>query len=168
MGFSRQECWSGVPLPSPSHFRHVQLFVTPWTVVCQAPLPMGFSRQEYWSGLPCPPQGDLEKNMETHSSTLGKSHAWRVLVGYSPWGHEESDMTEWLHFHSSLSCIGAGNGNPLWHSCLENHRDREAWWASDCGVAQSWTRLKQLSSSSHQGIFPIQGSNLCLLCLLPW
>ena len=38
---------------------HVQLFVTPWTVAHQAPLPMGFSRQEYWSGLPCPPPGDL-------------------------------------------------------------------------------------------------------------
>ena len=98
----------------------------------------------------------------------GKSHAWRVLVGYSPWGLEESDMTEWLHFHSSLSCIGAGNGNPLWRSCLENPRDKEAWWAAVCGVAQSWTRLKRLSSSSHQGIFPIQGSNLCLLCLLYW
>ena len=42
-----------------SHFSHVQLFVTLWTVACQAPLSMGFSRQEYWSGLPCPPPGDL-------------------------------------------------------------------------------------------------------------
>ena len=41
------------------HFSHVQLFVTPWTVACQAPLFMGLSRQEYWSGLPCPPPGDL-------------------------------------------------------------------------------------------------------------
>ena len=38
-----------------SHFSHVQLFVTPWTVACQALLSMGFSRQEYWSGLPSPP-----------------------------------------------------------------------------------------------------------------
>ena len=38
---------------------HVQLFVTPWTVACQAPLPMGFSRQEYWSRLPFPSPGDL-------------------------------------------------------------------------------------------------------------
>ena len=38
---------------------HIQLFVTPWTVPCQAPLSMGFSRQEYWSGLPFPPPGDL-------------------------------------------------------------------------------------------------------------
>ena len=42
-----------------SHFSYVQLFATPWTVTCQAPLSMKFSRQEYWSGLPCPPPGDL-------------------------------------------------------------------------------------------------------------
>ena len=42
-----------------NHFNHVQLFVTLWIVVCQAPLAMGFSRQEYWNGLPCPPLGDL-------------------------------------------------------------------------------------------------------------
>ena len=60
----------------------------------------------------------------------------------------ESDMTERLHFHFSLSCIGEGNGNPLQCSCLENPRDGRAWWAAFCGVAQSRTRLKQLSSSS--------------------
>ena len=37
----------------------VQLFLTPWTVACQAPLSTGFSRQEYWNGLPFPPPGDL-------------------------------------------------------------------------------------------------------------
>ena len=42
-----------------SHFSHVQLFATPWTAACQAPLPMGFSRQEYKSGLPYPPRYDL-------------------------------------------------------------------------------------------------------------
>ena len=78
----------------------------------------------------------------------GKSHGWRSLVSCSPWGHKESDTTERLHFHFSLSCIGEGNGNPPQCSCLENPRDRGAWWASLCGVAQSWTRLKQLSSSS--------------------
>ena len=57
-------------------------------------------------------------------------------------------MTEWLHFHFSLSCIGKGNGNPLQCSCLENPRDGRAWWAAIYGVAQSWTRLKWLSSSS--------------------
>ena len=72
----------------------------------------------------------------------GKSHGWRNLVGCSPWGHKESDNTEQLHFHFSLSCIGEGNGNPLQCSCLENPRDWGAWWAAICGVAQSWTRLK--------------------------
>ena len=78
----------------------------------------------------------------------GKSHGQRKLVGGSPWGRTESDTTERLHFHFSLSCIGEGNGNPLQCSCLENPRDREAWWAPVYGVAQSWTRLKWLSSSS--------------------
>ena len=66
----------------------------------------------------------------------------------SPWGCEESDTTEQLPFHFSLSCIGEGNGNPLQCSCLENPRDEGAWWAAVYGVAQSRTRLKRLSSSS--------------------
>ena len=57
-------------------------------------------------------------------------------------------MTEQLHFHFSLSCIGEGNGNPLQCSCLENPRDRGAWWAAVYGVAQSWTWRMRLSSSS--------------------
>ena len=84
-----------------------------------------------------------------------KSHGQRSLVGCSPWGCEESDMTEQLHFHFSLSCIGEGNGNPLQWSCLENPRDGGAWWAAISGVAQSRTRLKRLSSSSssiHRGL----------------
>ena len=83
-----------------------------------------------------------EKAMAPHSSTLpGKSHGWRSLVDCSPWGHEESDMTEQLHFHFSLSCVGEGNGNPLQCSCLENPRDGGDWWAAVYGVAQSRTRL---------------------------
>ena len=78
----------------------------------------------------------------------GKSHGWRSLVGCSPWGREESDTTDRLHFHFSLSCIGEENGNPLQCSCLENPRDGGAWWAAIYGVAQSRTRLKRLSSSS--------------------
>ena len=72
----------------------------------------------------------------------GKSPGQRSLVGCSPWGREELDTTERLHFHFSLSCIGEGNGNPLQCSCLENPRDWGAWWAAVYGVAQSWTRLK--------------------------
>ena len=89
--------------------------------------------------------------MATHSSTL----AWKI-----PWTEEpgrlqsmgllELDMTERLHLDFSLSCIGERNGNSLQCSCLENPRDGGAWWAGVYGVAQSRTRLKQLSSSSSR------------------
>ena len=80
----------------------------------------------------------------------GKSHGWRSPMGCSPWGCEESETTERLHFHFSLSCIGEGNGNPLQCSCLENPRVGGAWWAAVSGVAQSRTQLKRLSSSSSK------------------
>ena len=86
----------------------------------------------------------MEKAMALHSSTL----AWRI-----PWMEEPGRLQsmgskrvghDWA---ISLSCIGEGNGNPLQCSCLENPRDRGAWWAAIYGVAWSWTRLKWLSSS---------------------
>ena len=87
--------------------------------------------------------------MAPHSSTL----AWKI-----PWTEEPDRLqsvgslrvgtAELLHFHFPLSCIGEGNGNQLQYSCLENPRDRGAWWAAVYGVAQSRTRLNQLSSSS--------------------
>ena len=95
-------------------------------------------------------------------------------MGYSPRGRKESDTTERLHFRASVvaqmvKCLaynagdlgsipglgrssGEGNGNPLQCSCLENPRDGGAWWAAVYGGAQSWTRLKQLSSSSSRGL----------------
>ena len=86
--------------------------------------------------------------MAPHSSILpGESHGQRSLVGCRPWGCKESDTTERLHFHFSLSCIGEGNGNPLQCSCLENPRDGEAWWAAVYGVrvgdrvGQDWSDL---------------------------
>ena len=82
----------------------------------------------------------------------GKPHGPRSLVGCNPGGCKESDTTERLHFHFSLSCTGEGNGNPLQCSCLENPRDSRAWWAAIYGVAQSQTRLKWLSSSSSSSI----------------
>ena len=87
--------------------------------------------------------------MAPHSSTL----AWKIPWAEEPgkmqsMGSKESDTSERLHFRFSLSFVGEGNGNPLQHSCLENPRDRGAWLAAVYGVAQSWTRLKRLSSSS--------------------
>ena len=100
----------------------------------------------------------------------GKSHGRRSLVGCSPWGREESDTTEQLQFHFSLSFAGEGNGNPLQYSCLENTRDRWAWWAAVYGVAESRTRLKWLSSSScskgkkskNTQMGPHPNKNLCI------
>ena len=73
--------------------------------------------------------------------------AWKILWTEEPgslqsMGCEESDTTEQLHFHFSLSCIGEGNGNPLQYSCLESPRDGGAWWAAIYEVTQSRTRLK--------------------------
>ena len=90
----------------------------------------------------------------------GKAHGRRSLVGCSPWGRKESDTTERLPFHVSLSCIGEGNGSPLQCSCLENPRDGGAWRAAVCGVARSRTRLKRLSSSSSS----VQAADVCCAC----
>ena len=91
--------------------------------------------------------------MATHPSTLAWKNPWAEEPGrLQSMGCEESDTTEWLHFHFSLSCIGEGNGNPPQCSCLENPRDRAAWWASIYGIAQSRTLLKWLSSSSSSSM----------------
>jgi len=92
------------------------------------------------------PYNQLEKAMAPHSCTL----AWKIPWTEEPGGLQSmgSCMTERLHFHLSLSCIGEGNGNPLQCSCLESPRDGGAWWAAIYGVVQSRTRLQQLSSSS--------------------
>ena len=120
--------------------------------------------------------------MKPHSSTLACKIPWTEEPGrLQSMGSLRVGHTEQLPFHFSLSCIGEGNGNPLQCSCLENPRDRGAWWAAIYGVIQSQTRLKWLSSSSSsrllclwdsagkstgvgchaflQRIFPTQGSN---------
>ena len=72
---------------------------------------------------PCSPFSWRRQWHPTPVLLPGKSHGQGSLVGCSPWGREELDTTERLHFHCSLSCIGEGNGNPLQCSCLENPRD---------------------------------------------
>ena len=67
-----------------------------------------------------------------------------------------------VHFHFSLSYIGEGNGNPLQCSCLENPRDGGAWWPAVSGVAQSRTRLKQLSSSGSSSILNVPNELISL------
>ena len=94
-------------------------------------------------GIYCNLVLNSEKPMAPHSSTLAWKIPWTEEPGrLQSMGSLESDTTERLHFHFSLSCIGEGNGNPLQSSCLENPRDGGAWWAAIYGVAQSQTRLK--------------------------
>ena len=93
----------------------------------------------------------LEEEMATHSSVL----AWGIPGtaepgGLQSMGCKELDTTERLHFHFSLVCIGEGNGNRLQCSCLENPKDGGAWWVAIYGVAQSRTRLKQVSSREDE------------------
>ena len=109
------------------------------------------TRKELWKSCSQrPSRSDIWRRKWQPTPVLlsGESHGRRSLVGHSPWGHEELDTTERLHFHFSLSCTGEGNGNPLQCSCLENPRDGGAWWAAVYGVAQSRKRLKPFSSSS--------------------
>ena len=101
----------------------VRLFVTPWIAACQALAP--------------------------HSSTL----AWKI-----PWTEEPgrlqsmgsrswtqlSDFTFTFHFHALEKEMATHSC-----SCLENPKDRGAWWAAVYGVTQSRTCLKWLSSSSR-------------------
>ena len=118
--------------------------------------------------LPCPSLFlAIYSNSQWHPTPVllpGKSHGRKSLVGCSPWGRTESDTTERLHFRFSLSCIGERNGNPLQYSCLENPRDGGACWAAVYGVAQSWTQLKRLSSSSSMSTELVMPSNHLMLC----
>ena len=86
--------------------------------------------------------------MATYSSIV----SWRILWTEEPGGLLSMGLHRVRHDWSDLACmhayIGEGNGNPLQYSCLENPRDREAWWAAIYGVAQNWTWLKRLSSNS--------------------
>ena len=68
-----------------SHFSHVWLFVTRWTVARQAPLSMGFCRQEYWSGLPCPPPGDLLNPGMEPMSLMAPALADRFFTTSATW-----------------------------------------------------------------------------------
>ena len=78
--------------------------------------------------------------MATHPSTLALKIPSSEGTGrLHSMGSLGVRQTERLHFHFSLSCVGEGNGNPLQYSCLENPRDRGAWWAAIYGVAESQT-----------------------------
>ena len=105
----------------------------------------------FWNFLISMTLGSVQRRQWQPTPVLlpGKSHGQGSLVGCSPWGSWELDMTEWLHFHLLLSCIGEENGNPLQCSCLENPRDGGAWWAAVFGshrVEYDWSDLAAAGS----------------------
>ena len=147
-----------------------------------------------WSSRPPPLTSDLGSSsrlppltLDLRSSSRPLPFGHRVLPasapdlgrGVAPLAHalvraaaRSLALTERLHFHFSLSCIGGGNGNPLQCSCLENPRNSGAWWAAVYGVTQSRTRLKRLSSSSSiwqkkSTLFGVLVLSFCLLCRFP-
>ena len=111
-----------VPASVLSHFSHVQLFVTPWTVAHQAPLSLGFSRQDYWSGLPCPPPEGLSDPGIGLTSPV--PHADRFLL----LGHQ-------LRVSRSVM------PNSLWpYKAMAPHSSTLAWkipWTEEPGRLQS-------------------------------
>ena len=86
-----------------SPFSSVQLFVTPWTIACQAPLSMGFSRQEYWSGLPHPPPGDLLRPGIKPASLRSPALADGFFTASATW---EAQINYSFGFFKSLFYIG--------------------------------------------------------------
>ena len=131
MGFSRQEYWSGLSFPSPGDLPNPGIQPTSPSLQADS-LPTELWLLFFFFSLVM--LG--EKAMALHSSTL----AWKI-----PWTEEPGRLQsmgslrvghDWA---TSLSRIREGNGNPLQCSCLENPRDRGAWWAAVYGVAESHT-----------------------------
>ena len=127
MGFSRQEYWSGLPLPSPGNLPDPGI-EPGWLSHIAGRFFNIWATREAW-GSPCVyiylsfsgfhshlgPCRALSRRRQWHPTPVllpGKSYGWRSLVGCSPWGHWGSDTTEPLHFHFSLSCIGEGKWQP--------------------------------------------------------
>ena len=144
MEFSRQEYWRESTCPSPGDLPNPGIEHRSPTLWADS-LPFELFRT----------LANLAKSTFQNSRNNQWRRQWHLLQysclenpmdGGAWWaavhGVAKSDMTEQLHFHLSLSCIGEGNGNPLQCSCLENPRDGGAWWAAVYGVAQSRTQLK--------------------------
>ena len=113
-----------------------------------------------------------EKAMAPHSSTFAWKVPWMEESGrLQSMGSLESDTTERLHFHFSLSCVGEGNGNPLQCSHVENPREGKPGGLPSMG-SQNRTRLKQRSSSSSSSSQIISSYKkafpTCLNCQYFW
>ena len=163
LGFSRQEYWSGLPFSSPMHgsekwkWSRSVVSTLSWSrsVVFPAsgffPISQFFASDSQSIGasasesvLPMNIQGLFPLGMTGFISVQSKGLS-RVFFSTI----QRNQFFDGQHSLWSLTSIfGEGNGNPLQSSCLENPRDRGAWWAAVYGVAQSRTRLKRVSSST--------------------
>ena len=103
-GYDR--CWKH-PMCMLGHFIHVQLFETPWTIACQAPLSMGLSWQEYWSGLPCPPPEDLPDSEMESMSLMSPTLAGGLFTTSATW---EAQKHLVCVRHSAMSNSGDSHG----------------------------------------------------------
>ena len=145
MEFSSQEHWSGLPFLPPGVLPNPGIELRSPTL--QADSLAGFPGGSDGKKSAC--SVGEGNGHPLRYSYLEKSHGWRSRVGYSPWGHKESHMTERLHFqcgrpgfdHRVGNISGEGNGNPFQYSCLENSMGRAAWRAAVCGVTKSPARL---------------------------
>ena len=116
-----------------------------------------FTVTKTWKQPKCPSADEWRNTVGTQvkkNEILPFGTTWVDLVGlmHSEISQTEKDKYRILHLYVNVKNkinIGEGNGNPLRCSCLENPRGGGAWWAAVYGVAQSWTRLTQLSSSSR-------------------
>ena len=144
-----------------SRFSQVQLSVTPWTVVRQAPLSMGCSRQEYWSRLPCPPPGGSSRprdwNCISYISCMGR----QVLAVLSKWLWKGV-----ISGVSSAAIQGKVFGNVKVHPSVRFRKVKVAQLCltlcdpMDCSPRNSPGQNTGVGSLSLlQGIFPTQGLN---------
>ena len=118
---------------------HVQLFLTSWTIACQALLSMGFPRQEHCSGLLFPSPGDLfDPGRKPRRDPRDRTCISCV-----------SCIGKWILHHCSTVGTGKGDGSPLQYSCLENPMDGGAWLAAVHGVTKSRTRLSDFTLTFH-------------------
>ena len=118
LGFSRQEYWSGVPLPSPLGSLTEMQFLTSNSRVSDS-VGKG-SKSAFLTRLQVMPWAFLVAKMIKHLPTVQETWAQSLIPG-------------------SGRSPGEGNGNPLQYSCLENPMDGGVWWATVCGVAKSRT-----------------------------
>ena len=150
-------------LPGSSVCEILQARILEWFAI---PFPRGSSIPRDWTQVSCiagrlftvwATKDQFRRQWQPTPVLLPGKSQYSCLVGWSPWGHEESGTTERFHFHFSLSCTGEGNGNPFQCSCLENPRDGGAWWAAIYGVAQS-----QWLSSSNSKVLSYAWKIVCI------